>query len=68
MRILCLVLTQVFGLWGYIGGIVLTILGVVCNRTVSHRSYIYPLIPFHWNKLKGRLVRRRLPGALENKE
>ena len=68
MRILCLVLTQVFGLWGYIGGIVLTILGVVCNRTVSHQSYIYPLIPFHWNKLKGRLVRRRLPGALENKE
>lgn len=68
MRILCLILTQVFGLWGYIAGIVLSTLSVVCNRTVSHQSYVYPLIPFHWNKLKGRLVRRRLPGAFENKK
>ncbi len=65
MRILCLVLTQVFGLWGYIAGIVISVLSVVCNKTVSRQSYIYPLIPFNWNKLKGRLVRRRLPGALK---
>lgn len=65
MRILNLLLTQFFGLWGYIAGIVLAVLSIVCNRTVSRTSYIAPLIPFDWSKLKNRLIRRRLPGALE---
>lgn len=63
MRILTLITTQLFGLWGYIGGILITILAIVCNRTVSRESYIYPLVPFDGNKLKNRLIRRRLPGA-----
>ena len=64
MRIITLILTSIFGLWGYIGGIVFAVLMVVCNRTVANTSYIYPLYPFDWNKLKNRLIRRRLPGAL----
>lgn len=65
MRILTLLTTQWFGLWGYIGGIAVTVLSICCNRTVSRRSYIYPLIPLEWKKLKNRLIRRRLPGAFE---
>lgn len=61
LRILTLLLTQWFGLWGYIGGILLALVSVCCNRTVSKGSYIYPLIPFDWKKLKNRLVRRRPP-------
>lgn len=61
LRILTLVLTQWFGLWGYIGGVLLAVLSVCCNRTVSGNSYIYPLIPFDWKKLKNRMVRKRLP-------
>lgn len=64
MRILTLILTSIFGLWGYLGGIVFAVLMVVCNRTVANTSYIYPLFPFNWNKLKSRLIRRRLPGAI----
>ncbi len=67
LRILSLLLTQWFGLWGYLGGYVIAVLAVCCNRTVSHRSYIYPLIPFDWKNLKNRLIRRRLPGAAEKK-
>jgi len=63
LRILTLLLTQWFGLWGYIGGILLAVLSICCNKTVSGGSYIYPLIPFDWKKLKNRLVRRRLPGS-----
>ncbi len=63
MRILNLILTQLFGLWGYIAGILIAVLSIVCNRTVSHKSYIYPLVPFDGEKLKSRLIRRRLPGA-----
>lgn len=61
LRILTLLLTQWLGLWGYGAGILLAVLSVCCNRTVSRSSYIYPLIPFDWKKLKNRLIRRRLP-------
>lgn len=63
LRILNLLLTQWFGLWGYIGGIVIAVLSICCNRTISRGSYIYPLVPFDWKNLKNRLVRRRLPGT-----
>lgn len=65
LRIITLLLTQWFGIWGYVGGIVISLLGICCNRTVSRTSYIYPFIPFDWEKLKGRLIRTRLPGALK---
>lgn len=64
MRIINLLLTQWFGLIGYIGGIVFALLSVSFNRTIFHTSYLYPLIPFDWRMLKKRLFRRRLPGAL----
>ena len=63
LRILNLLLTQWFGLWGYIGGVAVAVLSICCNRTISRGSYIYPLIPFDWKNLKNRLLRRRLPGA-----
>ena len=65
MRILNLILTSIFGLWGYIGAVVFAVLSVICNRTVSHRSYAYPLVPLNLSKLKDRLIRRRMPGALK---
>ena len=68
MRILNLLLTQWFGLLGYIGGIVFTLLSVSFNRTIFNTSYLYPLIPFDWKMLKKRLFRRRLPGALNKSE
>ncbi len=68
LRILNLFTTQFFGLWGYIGGIAIAVLGIAFNKTVAHTSYIYPLIPFDWNKLKSRLIRRRLPGAMNKNE
>ncbi len=68
MRIFNLILTQIFGLWGYVAALLISFLSIACNRTVSNQSYLYPLIPFHWDKLKDRLVRRRLPGALKHKK
>lgn len=68
LRVLNLIMTQLFGLWGYIAAIIIAVLGICCNRTVAHGSYIYPLIPFDWKNLKNRLFRRRLPGALKVKQ
>ncbi len=63
MRIITLVLTAMFGVWGYGAGILLAGVCMCCNKTLSHRSYLYPLIPLNWKKLRNRLIRRRLPGA-----
>ena len=65
LRILTLLFTEWFGLWGYIGGVVVAVLALCTNRTVAGGSYIYPLIPFDWKNLKNRIIRRRLPGALK---
>ncbi len=63
MRILNLILTSIFGLWGYIAAVVFCIVAIVCNRTVASTSYIYPLIPFDGKKLCRRFFRLRLPEA-----
>lgn len=63
MRIITLVLTAVFGIWGYGAGLLVAALCMCCNKTLSHRSYLYPLFPLNLTKLRNRLVRRRLPRA-----
>lgn len=59
MRVIALIATAVFGVYGYAGAIGFAVLALLCNRTVAGRSYLYPLIPFDWKKLKSRLFRRR---------
>lgn len=66
LRILNLILTQIFGLWGYIAGIVTAVLLIAMNKTVSHTSYIYPLYPLDLKKLKSRLIRARLHGMFND--
>lgn len=63
MRIIALILTSIFGVWGYLGGVAICLISIISNRTVSEQSYIYPLIPFHLRKLCARLLRLRLPDA-----
>ena len=61
MRILILVLTAIFNIWGYILGMALTVCAIIFNKTIAGKSYIYPLIPFHFSELKKRVLRGRLP-------
>ena len=61
MRIIILVLTAMFNYLGFIAGIVFSICAIVFNKTLAGKSYIYPLIPFHWSELKKRFLRGRLP-------
>jgi len=58
MRIILLVLTAIFNLWGFIGGTILTIVLIASNETVNgKRSYLYPLIPFDYKAFKSLFVR-----------
>lgn len=63
LRIINLLLTQFWGLPGYIAGVVLMVLSIVTNRTVANKSYIYPLIPFNIRQFMKRFFRLRLPNA-----
>ena len=65
MRIINLVLTAFFNVWGFAAGITILFLSLISNKTVSKQSYLYPLIPFEWKKLKNLIFRVRLPGSRE---
>ena len=61
VRIVTLILTAFFDLWGFAAGIVMWILMLAFNNTISGKSYLYPLVPFRWKRLKRKLFRLRLP-------
>lgn len=61
MRMLILILTALFNIWGFIIGVAVTVCAIVFNRTIAGKSYIYPLIPFSLSELKKRFLRGRLP-------
>lgn len=61
MRVIILILTAIFNVWGFAAGILLSICAVVFNKTIAGKSYIYPLIPFSWSEVRKRFFRGRLP-------
>ncbi|MEG2773889.1 MAG: spore germination protein, partial [Acetivibrio sp.] len=67
MRILLLILTGVFGIYGFIAGTGILIAAIVCNKSIAGRSYIYPLIPFDGRQLMRRFFRVSLPRSEKEK-
>ncbi len=59
-RMIMLILAWFFGIWGFIAGIVMFVLCMAFNRTISEKSYLYPLIPFNGKMLARKLFRLRL--------
>ncbi len=49
-RLLLLLTTQLFGVWGFAGGIIFIFICMLLIKTLSGRNYLYPIIPFN---LKG---------------
>ncbi len=46
LRMLTLLLTALFGIWGFGAGILVGLVLIVTNKTFGKKSYLYPLIPF----------------------
>ena len=63
MRLILLLLVQLFGIYGYVAGIVFIVFTVASNKTITGKSYIYPLIPFHWRQLCRNFFRISLPNS-----
>lgn len=66
MRIILIGLTAAFGLWGFIGGILLIIVCIATNHTISGKSYVYPLFPFNRKQFLQRFFRISLPKTENN--
>ena len=60
MRLIMLVLTSLFDLWGFLIGLLITVVAIVGNKTIAGKSYIYPLLPLNLTQLKKRFLRLRL--------
>lgn len=61
MRMLLLLSTGIFGLYGYIGGLIIIIILAATNETANgKRNYLYPLIPLNLKALKRLIVREKL--------
>lgn len=66
IRVLTLCLTAIFNVYGFVIGIAIGLFSIIFNKTISGKSYIYPLVPFDANKLKRSIFRVRLPHSNNN--
>lgn len=58
LRILLLIFTAIFNVWGFVIGVAAVILLIASNKTVNgKRSYLYPVIPFSWQAFKALFFR-----------
>lgn len=59
IRIMLLVLTSLFNIWGFVAGVIITAVLLLTNKTVSGKSYLYPLIPFNGKAFLNKVLRLR---------
>lgn len=58
MRIMILILTEAFNVWGFAIGSATVVLLIATNKTVNYKkSYLYPLFPFDFKAFKSLLIR-----------
>lgn len=60
-RMINLVLTACFNLWGFIIGNIIFVAALACNKTVAGYSYLSSVKPFGAKKLSRFFIRNRLP-------
>lgn len=58
-RIFLLLMTYFFNIIGFVAGVIIVLLTAICNRTLSGKSYLYPLFPFNPKKLVKKIIRMR---------
>lgn len=59
-RILFLILTALFHLWGFIAGVIIMIIALVTTHTITGHGYLFPLIPFNGKALLRLVIRRKI--------
>lgn len=60
MRILILILTYFLDLAGFILGVIISIVLIATNKTITGKGYLYPLIPFNYHDFKYKFLRLKI--------
>ncbi len=60
VRVFLLILTQFFGLWGFIFGLIATVITMGFTKTMTGRHYLYPIIPFNGKDFLKLFVRTKI--------
>ncbi len=60
MRIMILILTYFLDIWGFVLGLVVAIVLITTNKTVSGKGYLYPVIPFNLHDFKYKFLRLKI--------
>ena len=57
-RIITLLLTSFFGIYGYAGGICILLFTMIKTKTLEGKGYFYPLFPLNFKELCRKIVRK----------
>ena len=60
IRMFTLILTKLFNIYGFIAGIGLSIILMLCSKTLSGRNYLYPIVPFNLKEFAKLFVRTKV--------
>ncbi len=60
MRIIILILTYLLDIWGFILGLVISVVLIATNKTVTGKGYLYPVIPFNYHDFKYKFLRLKI--------
>lgn len=60
VRMFTLILTEIFGFFGFFGGIILSILCMLFTKTVGTKGYLYPIFPFNLKDFLKLFIRTKI--------
>ncbi len=60
MRIVILLLTYFLDVWGFLAGLIISIVLIATNKTVTGKGYLYPVIPFNYHDFKYKFLRLKI--------
>ena len=60
MRILILILTYFLSVWGFVLGLIVSVVLIATNKTVTGKGYLYPVIPFNYHDFKYKFLRLKI--------
>ena len=59
-RIITTVLTQLFNLYGFFAGVIISVIVLCATKTINQKGYLYPLIPFDKQDFEMIILRKRI--------
>lgn len=65
MRMLLIILSALFGFYGFIAGLVIMLLILISTKTIAGDHYFYPLYPLNLKELKNVLFRARTSNKVQ---